>query len=1180
MKRLSALILLTLLYFTVSAQKKNILFIAVDDLKPTIKAYHDDFAVTPNMDKLASMGYVFQNAYTQQAVCGPSRASMLTGWRPDRTKVWDLKTLIRSKNPNVVTLPQHFKENGYVTYATGKIFDPRSVDRRYDPRSWSIPYKHPHRLPHNYQPEPLLGNYQSEQHRAEYKFVEKLAKAQGLSEKQLNNYMRKNFKPSTEKADVPDNAYYDGWIAEDAVKKIDQFANSKKPFLLMVGFKKPHLPFVAPKKYWDLYDENKIKLAPFQKHAKGSPDIAYHNNGELRSYTDIPKAFDQWGLLKPEKQRELIHGYYASTSYIDALIGRLIEELKKKELLDNTIIVLWGDHGWHLGDHGLWAKHTNFEQATRLPLIIYDPSKKPGETEIPVETLDIYPTLCELAGIKPASTLQGKSLVPLLDGKDTEVKYAVSQWPKLKNGMGYTVRTKRYRYTEWYENYRSTQPRDPKKLVARELYDYKEDPLETKSLVKNKKYADVLAEHEKLLHDFLDSQVGTDMIPGITSSNFMKDEIPGKPKGTPIRQIVAKNFDPDSVFIGCTVANQDIPGETSDLLAQQFSYTTPANAAKQSAVHPTPDKWDWSKINKIIKFAEKNDMVVRLHGPISPQASKWAKEDNRTPEELMQNMTEYMTAQCKKFQKNKTVKWMDVVNETVDKGGKWFGPKPGVDQWENPWLKIGLNKDGIPIYIVKAFEIATKNADPDIKLVYNQHLTMEPAVWEKVKSTVMYLKKKGLRVDGIGWQAHLKENDNVGLDPESLKYFGELIDWTHKNGMEFHVTEIDYAIKNGVYNEAIAKKQALAYTNVLKVLLSKRHSGVVTYNIWGLRDGDGKHSNGHRYIFDEKLRAKPVYYAIQKTLENPNDLKPIFEIPSSNTTFDDKSSLLKNGDFEKGLDSWISFGETDAVTGNQKSGNSAGALLADRSGLKQKVKVKPHTDYILTGWVKSENNEPVRVKIMFNDKSRKDVSKVIKENKYTKVEIKFNSGNSNTVTVAVTKWNSGNSPAYADNFYLADVKTLEEMKAAKTATVSGPVAKSLVDDGKNLIPNGGFEKGMAPWKRFGDAEIVSDGNQHSGNNCLGILGDKTGANQTIRLKPNTNYELSGWVKSSNNERVSLTVKIEGQKPIRKIAKEDSYKKLTLTFNTGNQKEVKVSVSKWNAGDSPAWADDIYLKKLD
>jgi arylsulfatase A-like enzyme/GH35 family endo-1,4-beta-xylanase len=803
-----------------SAQKKNILFIAIDDLKPTIGAYGDETAKTPNMDKLAQMGYVFQNAYTQQAVCGPSRASMLTGWRPDRTKVWDLKTLIRSKNPNVVTLPQYFKQNGYVTYATGKIFDPRSVDRKYDPRSWSIPYKPPHRLPHSGE-EPLLGSYLSKQHIAEYKFIERLAKAQGLSGKQLQNYMRKNFKPSTEKADVSDDAYVDGWIAEDAIKMIDQLSQKKKPFLLMVGFKKPHLPFVAPAKYWDLYSDKDIKLAKFQKHAKGSPKLAYHNNGELKSYTDIPKAIDENGHLDPEKQKELIHGYYAATSYIDALIGKLINELEKKGLLKNTIIVLWGDHGWHLGDHGLWAKHTNFEQATHLPMIIYDPSKKPGETTIPVETLDLFPTLCELTGIDPEPTLQGKSLVPLLDGKEIDQKkqFAVSQWPKLKNGMGYTVRTKRYRYTEWYKDYRSTQKRDPKKLVAKELYDYQTDPLETKNLVKNKKYLEVVKEHEKLLHDFLDSQVGTDVVPGITV-NFMKNEIPGKPKGTPIRQIVEKNFPKHNVFIGCTVSHQSIPGPVSDLLAQQFSYTTPANAVKQSAVHPTPGKWDWSKINKVIKFAEKNDMVVRLHGPVSPQSSKWAKEDNRTADELLQNMTEYMTAECKHFQGNKVVKWMDVVNETVDKGGKWFGPKPGVDQWENPWLKIGLNEDGIPIYIVKAFEIATKYADPNIKLVYNQHLTMEPAVWEKIKSTVLYLKKKGLRVDAIGWQAHLKEDNNVGLDPKALKYLGDLIDWTHQNGMEFHVTEIDYAMK-GIYDKAAADKQAIAYTNVLKVLLAK-----------------------------------------------------------------------------------------------------------------------------------------------------------------------------------------------------------------------------------------------------------------------------------------------------------------------------------------------------------------------
>jgi len=1018
MKKTLATLTLLILFISTFGQKKNILFIAVDDLKPTIGAYGDPVAKTPNIDKLASMGYVFENAYTQQAVCGPSRASMLTGWRPDRTKVWDLKTLIRSKNPNVVTLPQHFKNNGYVTYATGKIFDPRSVDKKYDARSWSLPYKSPYNLPHD-SPYPVLGSYQSEQHIAEYKFIENLAKAQGLSGKKLDSYMRKHYKPSTEKADVPDDYYFDGWIANDAIKKIDQFAKSNKPFMLMVGFKKPHLPFVAPAKYWDLYKDNEIKLAKFEKHAKGSPDVAYHNNPELRSYTDIPEAFDQYGNLDPDKQKELIHGYYAATSYIDALIGRVINELEKQNLLDNTIIVLWGDHGFHLGDHGLWTKHTNFEQATRLPLLIIDPSKKPGKTKIPVETLDIFPTLCELAGIDPEPTLQGKSLVPLLDQKDIEQKYAISQWPRPKGGMGYTIRTERYRYTEWYEDYVATKPRNPKKLIGRELYDYQVDPLETKSQVKNKKYAEVLKEHEKLLHDFLDSQVGTDIV----ANDFMKDEVPGKPNGTPIREIVAKNFPDGNVYVGATLA-YSYPQEAKNLLAEQFSYTTPENAAKQSAVHPEPGVWRWQKIDNLVNFAEKNNIVMRLHGPISPQASKWAKEDVRTGEELLPVMEEYMTKQCKRFNGNKVIKWMDVVNETVNDDGSWFGPKPGTDKWENPWLKIGLNADGIPVYIVKAFEIANKYA-PDIKLVYNQHLQMQPEAWEKVKSTILYLKKKGLRVDGIGWQAHLRSNDSVAFSKKDLNYLSNLIDWAHSNGLEFHVTEIDYRLEDNMFTKEKAEEQAIAYSNILKVLLSKRNSGVVTFNTWGLYDIEDN-SNAHdlyRFIFDNKLRAKPAFYALQKVLENPDDLTLVYEKPGIKIIpFNDKGNLLKNGGFENGKKSWVSFGETDALTGEQKSGKFAGALLADKSGLKQIVAVKPNTDYVLSCWVKSTNGEKVRVKIMFENKDQKEVGTVVNSDKFTEVKLKFNSGNSKKVTVAITKWNSGDSPAWIDNVYLKEIK--------------------------------------------------------------------------------------------------------------------------------------------------------------
>ena len=519
--KLTALaVTLTLLFGVFSnsmAQKKNVLFIAIDDLKPTIEAYGDTFAITPNMDKLASEGYVFLNAYTQQAVCGPSRASMLTGWRPDRTKVWDLKTLIRDINPDVVTLPQYFKENGYTVLATGKIYDPRSVNKKtYDARSWSEPYKFPHELDTYYNNKPpKLGYYQSPEYLALYKRVTDSLIKSGMKSGKIDGYMRKHYKPSTEKADVPDNAYEDGAIAQDAINKLDKLAKSDKPFMLMVGFKRPHLPFSAPSKYWDMYDESKIPIATWQKHSVDGPGVAYHTNGELRSYTDIPQYIvDKEGHVSMKIQPRLIHGYYAATSYVDTQIGKVLKKLKDLGLDKNTVIVLWGDHGWHLGDHGLWCKHTNFEQATRLPLIIYDPSKKPGKSTIPVETLDIYPTLCELAGIKPEPTLQGKSLVPMLDGKKMDMEFAVSQWPAYRkdNGMGYTIRTERYRYTEWYKDYRSTQPRGSIKPSGRELYDYQKDPLETHNYVNDPEYKDVAKKMQKLMHDFLDSQVGTDKV--------------------------------------------------------------------------------------------------------------------------------------------------------------------------------------------------------------------------------------------------------------------------------------------------------------------------------------------------------------------------------------------------------------------------------------------------------------------------------------------------------------------------------------------------------------------------------------------------------------------------------------------------------------------------------------------
>ena len=365
--------------------KVNVLFIAVDDLKPILGCYGDEKVQSPNIDRLANNGTVFFNTHCQQAVCAPSRASLLTGLRPDKTKVWDLKTYIRDQNPNVLTLPQYYKQNGYETAAVGKIFDPRSVDAFHDSVSWTIPYSK------------ITGG----------------------------RWINASEKVSTESADVPDETVVDGKIAARGVELIEQLSSNEKPFFLAVGFKKPHLPFVAPKKYWDLYERDSISVHPFQEHAKYAPEFAFQPGWELRNnYVDIPKD----DPIPEEKQKELIHGYYACVSFIDAQVGKLLTQLENLGIRENTIIVLWGDHGWHLGDHDMWAKHSNFEQATRSPMIFSAPGLTAGESSnSPSEFIDIFPTLCELTGLEVPSNLDGTSLIPVLQDPETLIKpYAVS----------------------------------------------------------------------------------------------------------------------------------------------------------------------------------------------------------------------------------------------------------------------------------------------------------------------------------------------------------------------------------------------------------------------------------------------------------------------------------------------------------------------------------------------------------------------------------------------------------------------------------------------------------------------------------------------------------------------------------------------------------------------------------
>ena len=478
------------------SSRKNVLFIAVDDLKPLLGCYGDPIAQTPHIDRLAARGTIFASAYCQQAVSAATRASLLTGMCPDRTRVWDLKTLIRSQNPDVVTLPQYFKENGYTVAGIGKIYDPRSVDKQQDARSWSEPYMEHAGFVNAGFEQPVMAQYQSREVRDLYNKYVKEAQAQGIEKKnQIEKYVQKYVKPTTECADIPDNAYNDGAIADGAVRFLADY-RSAEPFFLAVGFKKPHLPFCAPKKYWDLYHREAMPLAAYRRKAAGSPEFAYHKCGELQLYSDIPSIISfsdiENVMIPDEKARELIHGYYACVSYIDAQIGRVVEALEKSGRLENTIIVLWGDHGWHLGDHGLWNKHTNFEHATHVPFLLINPSSPAQKVTAPVEFLSIYPTLCDLAGLEKPSNLDGESLVQVVKDKKNAANlkpYAVSQYPRVGK-MGYSLRDGRYRYTVWL-NWKDKKT-DTTRILAEELYDYEADPDETVNVAANADYAEAL----------------------------------------------------------------------------------------------------------------------------------------------------------------------------------------------------------------------------------------------------------------------------------------------------------------------------------------------------------------------------------------------------------------------------------------------------------------------------------------------------------------------------------------------------------------------------------------------------------------------------------------------------------------------------------------------------------------
>ena len=447
-------------------KKQNILFISIDDFRPKISSYGETKMITPNIDKLASEGLQFNNAYTNIAVCGASRASLMTGIRPSLNRFNDFSTRAQVDTPQAISLNQLFMDNGYETISYGKIYH-HSDDFQ---QHWSEKDK---------------GQIQSDFQ--DPKSIERVNNAE------KGEYGNKNL--TYEYPDVDDYAYNDGKITQNAIYKLKVLKEDDQPFFMAIGYVSPHLPFIQPKKYWDMYDHDSIQLADNSYQPENSPFIAIeaqHNSAELRkNYLDIPAQ----GKLDDDLARNLIHGYYASVSYMDALIGELIKELDDLGLRDNTTIILWSDHGYFLGEHGFWCKHSTFHEAVKIPFIMSSPGYAKNQiTDSFTELVDVYPTLCELANITPPTYIHGKSLTPVLKNPSIQLKDEI--YTRYKQGEA--VIDANYSYTEFYRG---------KTYVGNMMYDMKNDLKQNIDISKtpaNAKLVKMYSQKLKVMRDFVD----------------------------------------------------------------------------------------------------------------------------------------------------------------------------------------------------------------------------------------------------------------------------------------------------------------------------------------------------------------------------------------------------------------------------------------------------------------------------------------------------------------------------------------------------------------------------------------------------------------------------------------------------------------------------------------------------
>jgi iduronate 2-sulfatase len=434
-----------------SQEKPNVLFIIVDDLRPELACYGQKIR-TPNIDKLAENGIMFNRAYCNIPVSGASRASLLTGTRPTKNRFLKYDTSAEKDNPNAITLPAYLKNNGYYTIARSKVFgfpddSENSWNELWSPIDTAFFWRD-YALPENHLRDSLRGF-------------------------KLGSY-------PYECADVNDTTYFDGKAVNRAINDLQKLKKNGKPFFLAVGLRKPHLPFNSPKKYWDYYDRKQFRLpSNFTIGKTTIPGSAFHNSAELRQYYGVPEK----GQVSDSMAITLIHGYYAAVSYADNLIGKLLVELDNQNLSKNTIVVLLGDNGWSLGEHGLWCKHSNFNTSLHTPLIVRAPNVRGGKkTNAITEYLDIYPTLCEMLKLDPPPYLEGKSFVPVLKDPETSVKdFAVCKWMN-----GTTLIYDKYFYTEWNNSTDS--------VYSRMLFDHSFDPDENNNIVNDPEKTELVKE--------------------------------------------------------------------------------------------------------------------------------------------------------------------------------------------------------------------------------------------------------------------------------------------------------------------------------------------------------------------------------------------------------------------------------------------------------------------------------------------------------------------------------------------------------------------------------------------------------------------------------------------------------------------------------------------------------------